>query len=325
VLAAITSGALVLPSPAAGHPAYVDPETGSPGAACEQQATPCATIQEAVNLFEDGLPVIVDDSADAYAESVTLGDGKSLSTQDFAAEPAPGPTQWRIDGGPGSAVLVPASGAASISGFSLRGDAHAVVAQGPVNIALNAFDDPDQSANGDVDVLTPGPVSITLNDFADTDSVMADTAIRITGANSAASINRNRVSGYSIAVAVVDAVGPVTLSGDLLVSNGTGLALNDTAPTGPGEGDVSATNVTFATNATDVSDADAQLTLDSTIVEDPITRRCSHRNLRDQLLARADGDVRWRWLPGLPDDGRGRIRGRRRFSPRVRLGDDRRG
>lgn len=266
VVGAVASGALLLPAGAAAHLAYVDQETGS-GSVCEQD-NPCATIAQGIATVETGLAVIVDDSATPYAESLSLGDGKTLLAQDFVDGSE---VQWTIDGEAAAAVEVLASGAGAISGFALRSNANAVRVQGAVNITANTFDDPDQSATGDVEVLTPGSVSITSNEFTDTDSLATDTAIRIANGASSASLSRNAVTGYTTAVAVDDTTGPVTLAGDLLVANGMGLALSDAPPTWSGQGDVSATNVTFASNDTDISNTDADLTLDSSIVEDPIT------------------------------------------------------
>ena len=62
-VAAAFLAALVLPSGAVAHPAYVDAQAVAPfDPQCATPQNPCATIEEAIGWVEPGLQVIVDDS-----------------------------------------------------------------------------------------------------------------------------------------------------------------------------------------------------------------------------------------------------------------------
>jgi len=267
--AGVAFAALLLPAGAAAHPAYVDRDTNLPeDPQCALPTAPCKTIAEGIAQVESGLQVIVDDSPAPYTESVTIGSNRALVSQDFAGG-AEG--QWTIDGETESAVTVRAGELGTVVGFNLRSEVSAVSIQGAATVANNTFDDPDQAASGDVQVLGPGPTTITQNEFTDADLIAPDTAIRIGDGSASASLSRNSVSGYATAVDVGDTTGAVTLSSDLLFGNAMGLEMNDVPPTGTGQADASATNVTLWDNGTDVSNTDAHLVLDSSILEQPVT------------------------------------------------------
>jgi nitrous oxidase accessory protein NosD len=83
-----------------------------------------------------------------------------------------------------------------------------------------------------------------------------------------AAMRRNRILGHSTGV-FADDEAPLTMSSDVLKDNTLdGLQAADFGANGGG--DVTATNLTFAGNATDITLFDTMLTLGSSIVEDPI-------------------------------------------------------
>jgi hypothetical protein len=88
-------------------------------------------------------------------------------------------------------------------------------------------------------------------------------------AETGATLLQNRISNIQNAISVADTTGDVTLRGDIIAGANRGLGAFDTATLTTGEGDVTATNVTFASNATDIGLQDTHLRLDSSIVEDP--------------------------------------------------------
>ena len=83
-----------------------------------------------------------------------------------------------------------------------------------------------------------------------------------------ATLSRNLISNGDVGVQVVDSSAPVTLSNDVIWGNGVGLESTDR--TLSNWGDVSATNVTIFGNGTDVRLDSTALTLDSSILGDPI-------------------------------------------------------
>ena len=339
--------ALVLPAGATAHAVYVDKETGS-GTACTQ-AFPCALIAEGIAAADADSIVVVDDSPAPYLESLTLGDGKSLFAGEFVDGPE-GPTI--IDGGAGDGITVSGSAAGTIQGFRLRGDQRAVAVLTGVTIIDNTFDDPEESAFADVQVLASGTVVVSGNTFTDSASGSIDNAVGIAGSsptivgnqisgydfgvnvssdgtsptiqgntisgteadsvlasgirisidatatvignviqasaggtrgisieeepatpllNTGATLRRNRVLGFLNGVEVQNTTGAVSLEGDLIANSSTaGIQTLDGGTLGADDADVSATNVTLANNATDIVNTDADLTLDSSIVEDAI-------------------------------------------------------
>jgi hypothetical protein len=86
--------------------------------------------------------------------------------------------------------------------------------------------------------------------------------------NDGATMSRNRILGGQPVVQVSNTVLPVTLDSDL-ISGGTSNGLF-TADTGSGGGNVTATNVTVASNVIDIGLQNTSLSLDSSIVEDAI-------------------------------------------------------
>jgi hypothetical protein len=88
-----------------------------------------------------------------------------------------------------------------------------------------------------------------------------------------ATIQRNRIiGGFFEGIVVEDSNGPVILDSNLITGATTfGIHLLDDSPTPTStDGDVTATNMTVTGNATDISIASAALTIDSSIVQDPI-------------------------------------------------------
>ena len=307
-IACVAAAALIAPVASDAHPAYVDRDfTGLEDPQCGVPSNPCDTIAEGIQHAEAGLQVIVDDSPSPYVENMTLGGNKTLIAQNINAT-VEGPTT--IDGGAQSAVTIPAGEFATVSGFHLRGNASAVRLDGRGTIANNTFDDPEQATDADVDVIGAGPTLITQNVFTDLDAVSPDTAISVAGPTASANLNRNTIKGYATGVDVADTTGEVTLESDLLVGNhGVGIAMSDDVPVGSGQGDVSATTVTLWDNGTDISNADADLTLDSSIAEDPIadagTATCAITFSRGPLSGSGCDGFQTTANPGFVNPGAG--------------------
>ena len=85
--------------------------------------------------------------------------------------------------------------------------------------------------------------------------------------NVTATLSRNRVQGGHDALSVTSAIPAVTLNSDLFANASIGISAFDGSG---GSGDISATNVTVASNTTDITLNATVLTLDSSIVEDAI-------------------------------------------------------
>lgn len=82
-----------------------------------------------------------------------------------------------------------------------------------------------------------------------------------------AQLMRNRITGQDLGLRLLDTA-PTTLSSDLITGNEEGGLV--AASTGIGTGDVDARNVTVTGNGTDIALVGGDLTLDSSIVGDPI-------------------------------------------------------
>jgi hypothetical protein len=262
-IAAVAVAALAWPAGAGAHAAYVDAEgDGSPSDQCALDTDPCQTIAEAAPFVEDGLAVYVDDSVNPYGAAVAQGAAENVAivALDFRAEPGPA-GQWVIDGGAGTAVTVPAAHGATINGFQLRGDTSAVTVNGSATISNNTFDDPHAGTAADVFVSGTGPTTIANNVFTGA-AAAGDTAIDLATGSGPATLGRNSIRGYDTGLLVGDVTGAVTMSSDLLAGNATGLDMSD---------DVSVQNATFWDNSgTDITLSNADLTLDSSIVEQDI-------------------------------------------------------
>jgi hypothetical protein len=94
-----------------------------------------------------------------------------------------------------------------------------------------------------------------------------------TAAQTGATLRRNRILGnFADGFRADETLAPVSLNSDLIAGNiNTGVGANDFSAFGAGQGDVTLTNVTLAGNGTDIRLQDTLGTLDSSIVEDPIS------------------------------------------------------
>jgi parallel beta-helix repeat protein len=89
----------------------------------------------------------------------------------------------------------------------------------------------------------------------------------------ATSVSRTSVigPGFSEGIHSENGAGPVQLDSDLITGSTSGIEAKDDSPTlDAGEGDVSMANMTVWGNSTDLSAINADLTIDSSIVEDPV-------------------------------------------------------
>jgi len=132
----------VAPAVAQGADRYVDAETGADAGACTEEL-PCATIAFALGVSIAGEQVLIDNGA--YPEAVTVSGGRSLTGWDFVDGDGTAPPT--IDGGAGTAVTVPASGASLIRDLRLWGDVAGVRLEGPAEVSDNVFDDPDATSS----------------------------------------------------------------------------------------------------------------------------------------------------------------------------------
>jgi hypothetical protein len=148
-----------------------------------------------------------------------------------------------------------------------------VVAGDTTTLTGNEFTGTHQVMGGQgVAIITTGATStptIVGNHFHSPDPGSASSSGVFINNSASATLRRNRIFDHTVGVTANDSTA-ASLSSDVIAnSNVAGLVANDTG--GPGTGDVTATNVTFAGNApTDIIVNDALLTLNSSIVEDPI-------------------------------------------------------
>ena len=141
VAVAVFATTAAAPGSAAAVDRFVDDGGVDSNPACPQ-ANPCKTIVYALANSGTGDEIILDNGT--YPESVTLGDGRSLSFSNFAPGDAIGPAI--VDGGAGTAITVTGTGAGHIRDLTIRGDAGGVLMDGPVEVDGNSFDDPDAAA-----------------------------------------------------------------------------------------------------------------------------------------------------------------------------------
>ena len=125
-----------------------------------------------------------------------------------------------------------------------------------------------------------------ISGFANTNAVIVGNSVTLpgTGLSIGISVNgggnptatgltlrRNRVDAHFNGIDIRDTGLPVSLDGDLVTSAaGSGLEFEDQGPPDAGIGDATITNATAWDNAVDVNSVQTVLTLDSSIVEDPI-------------------------------------------------------
>jgi hypothetical protein len=153
----VAAGALA-PASAAAVNRYVDAETGADANPACPQANPCDTIAYALANSGAGDAILIDSGS--YPEAVTVGDGRSLTYQDFVVADGTGPAI--VDGGANPAVTVAASGGGAITGLHLRSDSAALTLSGAAEVDSNTFDDPD--ANGSVLGVSDGANGATIHD-----------------------------------------------------------------------------------------------------------------------------------------------------------------
>lgn len=181
--------ALVLASPAAALAAdtYVDADTGVDTNPCTV-ALPCETIQEGIDKATPGDTVRVD--PDTYPLGLQIADGKSLVAEEFVGG-ADGSAS--INGGGFAALDVVASGAGTVSGFSITSTTNPVIdVKGQVELRDNAILVPTPGAKGiDVSAGPAGLVTIDNNEFFG-DSTSGQTAVNVRN-GSEVSITGNRV------------------------------------------------------------------------------------------------------------------------------------
>ena len=342
----LASAALFAVPSAAQADTWVDDTSGNNANPCTL-AQPCLTVQVGVDAAGNGETVHVDGGT--YAESVTLGGGKSVIFDEFS----PGGADMGmpiINGGASEAITVPIGEAAgTIQGFHLRSTDTALSLAGPATVTGNLFSSTAADSTGvSVNTLAAGAAvlgpsnvftddgvdaerrfgvtvaagspTITDNDFSNlSDAIFLSssatptvTGNEITGAHVAtsqggwavtvtdgipvlagnhihtpdpdvfaggvnvdelggfvgATLRRNRIFSHDVGVRAGGTTASVNLSSDAIIQGGDGLAVQDPPPVG--DTHVTATNVTLWSNVTDIPMDSGVLTLDSSIVQDPI-------------------------------------------------------
>ena len=158
---------------------YVDSTIGNnAGTSCAQVA-PCQTIAYAIANSSSGDTIVVDDGT--YNESVSLGDGRSIESQNFVTADS---GQTIVDGGSATAITVAASGAGHVRGLTVRSNAPETMAlNGAAEVDSNTFDDAE--ATGTV-------ISIVVSSGADGSNIHDNTIV-----DPAPSTSRARLGIYS--------------------------------------------------------------------------------------------------------------------------------
>jgi hypothetical protein len=274
---------------------YADADTGNDGNDCASPATACLTIGAALSKSGPGDTTFI---AGDFEEHVTLGDGKSL----MPSAGSPIIAGVFVGGGPGIALTVDPTGAGTVSGLGIRGDATGAVVNGAVTFEGDNFvGGSDATPESAIDVQTNDSVTVADSDIFTRAAATATSGITVDSSaasvvishntigqidpgngvlaagvnvvNGGAELRRNEIFGTDAAVQVTDSSLPVTLSNDLIHDNTVGLQATDTSGDTPPstQGDVSATNETIVGSSdTDVRLDHTTLTMDSSIVGTPI-------------------------------------------------------
>lgn len=194
----------VAPASALAADTYVDADTGSDANPCIQ-AQPCLTIQKGIDEATAATTVHVD--PDTYPLALQIADAKSVIADDFVGGPEGDAT---IDGGASPAIDVLASGAGTVSGFTITSTTTPVIdAAGPINLTGNSVvvpTVPTVTAIGiDVTAGVAGLVAIDDNEFSGEST--SQTAIQIRN-GSEASVTDNRIgspgSGFLTGILVFE-------------------------------------------------------------------------------------------------------------------------
>jgi hypothetical protein len=168
--------------------------------------------------------------------------------------------------------------APTVSGSTITGYARAIDISGgssPVITGNHIAGAHDDSGTGFGVVVQDSTATITGNVIdAPAGAVFGVSVIEESGPTAAAAtLKRNRIIGSGAAgsggVASSNSQGLVTLDGDIIAGWDVGLLGTDVLPDNPDVGDMDATNVTVADNATNQAQLNAtKLTLDSSIIGD---------------------------------------------------------
>ncbi len=195
----VVAAFFVAPAFALAADTHVDADTGSDANPCTQ-AQPCLTIQKGINEATAAATVHVD--PDTYSLALQIADGKSVIAEDFVGGPEGDAT---IDGGASPAIDVLASGAGTVSGFTITSTANPMIEiAGPINLSGNSAVVQTASAVGiDVTAGVAGLVTVDDNEFSG-DNTSGQTAIRVHN-GSEASVTGNRVGspGSAFRVGVI--------------------------------------------------------------------------------------------------------------------------
>ncbi len=259
LLPAIGVAAVAAPS-AWGHAFYVD-AAAAPGGSC-QVGDPCKTIAEAMALQDpdEQSPDVIVVSPGSYTENVYLAitpevpfaDRSLLASGvgDHVILPAD-PAQPTVKFGPGTA--------ANVVGFEIGGPEPVRLA-GPGRVSGNAFDAADLPDGGASVKITQnaGDAVVDRNTFAG-DGTGTSFGLRSLSEGSPV-IRENAFVGMPTAIGVL--AGSPTIESDLV--SGAETAIAASAAT------VNVVNLTATGNSTDLALQDADLTLTSSFVEQPI-------------------------------------------------------
>jgi hypothetical protein len=231
LLFATCVGMLAFASPAsAAVDRFVDRDTGIDGSDCSSSATPCESIGFALTQADAGDTIKVDDSATAYAESVGLQDGVSVTGTDFRGGDE---GEAIVDGGSSIPLQVGiGESAGTISGLTLRSTNIALRLLGTATaVTGNTFD--SGGANQRDLIIQAGSPTVSQNLFTDGSTTLFDTAIIVDASSPTISnntlVNQNVgiIVGPTVAAPATSIIGN-TISGthDSGSTNGVGIEID---------------------------------------------------------------------------------------------------
>lgn len=240
----VASGLLLAPAAAQAANTFVDATRPDNTGDCLTPATACQTISGgsggAAKAGAGDTVFVVDPAAPTtYAESVFLNLGKSLVA--LSADP----TETIIDNGTGMgttpAIFVNGAAGGSVEGFTIRSDYEALLAQSPVTVRDNIFDEgtpPTNTVGVDVQVDASADGSlVTENTFVDpTPTAAQNQSALFVGGSSTISDNSFADFVLSISAGGGPAAAP-TISGNQIAgvrvgsSAGVGIFVSQGSPT----------------------------------------------------------------------------------------------
>lgn len=230
------------------------------------------TLRSTTTALELGGPAtVIGNTFDSTADGSTGVSIATLAAGSSTIGPVNSFTDDGVDSEVRSGVTVVNGAAPTITGNTFSALSRAIVGSANSTISDNEITGTHTVMGGfGVAIGVSGNATIVANHIHSPDPDTGHVGVSVNPGTSA-TLRRNRIFGHGFGVYVQDTSALVTLNSDVIKgSSAGGLQSVDTIPIGPGEGDVSATNVTFTGNGPDIYLDDTVLTLNSSIVEDAI-------------------------------------------------------